>query len=160
MLYDLDNAPATMLPSQYSKYASTYTSTTSCNIGARAISQPYFIHNSTRLTLLTQYGVKGLTVSDTSDLDLVDLLPGNFHGRSICMGYNLAAIIRRWPTILIVQYAWLEEDPYSATSTNTITKTETFSGDPNLLIDLTTGRVVIAGHSHGKHYVLEPSGSL
>jgi len=156
-LYDLVNAPTTTLPSQHPKHTSTLALTASCHISARAISQPFFIQGSTRLTFLTEDGVKGMTIpNDVSELDPIDLLPGNFLGRSICMSYSLAAVIHFWPTILILQYAWPEEDPYSAVSRHTITKEETFTGYPSLHIDLSSGRVVISGDSRGKQYVLDP----
>ena len=81
-------------------------------------------------------------------------------GRHICMGYNLAAIIHLWPTILVLQYSWPEESSYSAVSRNIITKKEMFMGNPNLLFDLCSGRVVISGDSHAKQYLLEPSNLL
>lgn len=96
--------------------------------------------------------------NDVSELDLIELLPlaGKYLGDSICMNYNLAAVIHFWPTILILQFAWPEEDPYSIVSRHTITREGTFAGDPSLNIDLSSGRVVISGDGRGKQYVLEP----
>lgn len=131
----------------------------SCRINARAISQPFFIQSSTRLTFLTEDGVKGMTIpNDVSELDPICLLPGIFIGHSICMSYNLAALIHSWPTITILQYAWPEEDPYSTVSRSTITKVEGFTGDRSLLIDLSSGRVVISGdrRSNYKQHILDP----
>jgi hypothetical protein len=47
------------------------------------------------------------------ELDLIDLLPENISGSSICMSYNFAAVVHLWPTILILQYTWPDEDTYS-----------------------------------------------
>jgi hypothetical protein len=157
-LYDFANAPTTTLPSQYPHHTSTFTFTACRHIIVRAISQPFFIQSSTRLTFLTKDGVKGMTIpNDVSELDLIDLLPENIKGSFVCMSYNLAAVIHLWPTILILQYAWPEEDPYSAVSRNTITTEATFTGDPSLQIDPSSGRVVISGGSRSTQYILEPN---
>ena len=153
------NAPTTTLPSQFPQHYSSYTFTACRRIHARAISQPYFTHDSTRLTFLTENGVKGLTIHDpgASNLDLVNLLPGNFFGRFMCMSYNFGAVIDFWPIIIILQYAWPEGYPCSVVSRNTITRREMLGGDATLLIDLSSGRVVIYGSSHGIQYILDPS---
>ena len=103
-----------------------------------------------------------MTISDadTTQLDTAVLLPGNFLGRHICMGYNLGVMIYLWPTVLVLQYAWPEESSYSAVSRNIITQKEMFTGNPSLLIDLSSGRVVISGDRHTKQYLLEPSNLL
>jgi hypothetical protein len=120
-------------------------------------------HNLTsfaaRHGFLTKSGVKGMTIHDLGDsnLDFVDLLPGDYFGRFICMGYNFGAVIDFWPTIIILQYTWPEEHPYSAVSRNTITRREMLGGDAKLLIDLSSGRIVIYGNSHAIQYILDPS---
>lgn len=155
VLYDLTNAPTTTLPSQHHQY---YSSTASLFVHARAISQPYFLPNSTRLTFLTMDGVKGMSISDSADLKLepFDLLPGRFSGRFICMGYNFSAMIQSWPTITFLHYAWPEESPFSTFFKNTVSQQETFHGNPSLLLDLSSGRVVICGNNQNKQYILDP----
>jgi hypothetical protein len=157
-LYNLADLPTTTLPSLYPHHTSTFTFTASCHVIARVISQPFFLQNSTRLTFLTEDGVKGMTIpNDESEIDVIDLLPENISGLFTCMSYNLAAIIHIWPTILILQYGWPDEDPYSVVSRNSIVKDERIIGDPTLLIDPSSGRVVISGSSCSKQYVLEPN---
>ena len=76
------------------------------------------------------------------------------------MGYNVAAVIHFWPKILILQYTWPDDPDLAvsrkAISRNTITKDGTITGDPNLLIDESSGRVVISGNSHSKQHIWEP----
>ena len=155
VLYDLTNAPITTLPSEHQQY---YSPTASLLIQARAISQPYFLPDSTRLTFLTMNGVKGMTIANSrvSSLDPLDLLTGNFLGRFICMGYNFAALIHFWPAITILQYAWPEGNPYSTFFRHTISQQDRHFPDPILLIDSSSGRVVISGNSRNKQYMLEP----
>jgi hypothetical protein len=101
-----------------------------------------------------------MTIHDrlgASNLDFVDLLPGHYFGRFICMGYNFGAVIDFWPTIIILQYTWPEGHPYSVVSRNTITRRDMHGVDAKLLIDLSSGRVVIYGSSHAIQYILDPS---
>jgi len=70
-------------------------------------------------------------------------------------GLSVVYVIQSWPMILILQYTW-PDDPDLAVSRKTITKEETITGDPNLLIDESSGRVVISGNSQSKHFIWEP----
>jgi len=124
-----------------------------------AVSQPFFLSKGTRLTILTPNGVKGMTVPHSGDpkLDLVDLLSGDFVGDFVGMGYHFAAVIERWPAITFLQYAWPEERPDSTFFKNVLMGQESFIYDPTLLVDTSSGRVVICGHSQNKQYILGPS---
>jgi hypothetical protein len=126
-----------------------------------AVSQPFFCSKDIRLTILTPNGVKGMMVpySGHPKLDLVDLLPGDFFGEFVGMGYHFAAIIEHWPTIRFLQYAWPDSEERSDSTffKNVVTGQESFIYDPTLLIDTSSGRVVICGHSQNKQYILGPS---
>ena len=88
-------------------------------------------------------------------MDPINLVAGNFLGRFICMGYNIAAMIHFWPAITIFHYGWPEESTHSSFYKHTISQDKRFS-DPKVLIDLSSGRVVISGNNRDRQYVLEP----
>ena len=159
ILYDLVNAPTTTsLPSQHRQFEH-YSPTASLPAHVDAVSQPFFLSKDTRLTILTPNGVKGMTVPHSGDpkLDLVDLLPGDFFGDFVGMGYHFAAIVECWPIITFLQYAWPEERPVLTFFRNVVMGQESYIYDPTLLIDTSSGRVVICGHNQNKQYILGPS---
>lgn len=144
ILHDLhDASTTTTLPSQYQQQLSTRSSCPAqLPIGAHAISQPYLVHNSTRFTFLTMDCVKGFAFPDSGDykLEPIELFQGDFLGPLRCMGYHDAVSIRWWPTIIILQYAWPEERPYSTWSMHTLQKVK--HATSSVLIDSSSGRVI------------------
>jgi hypothetical protein len=154
ILYDLTDAPTTTLPSEVRQY---HPPTASLIVHVRAISQPYFLPDSTRLVFLSTNGIKGITIANSgSDLDLITLFTGNILSHFSCMGYNMAAMIHFWPAITIFHYAWPEENAHSSFYKHAILPQDKRFSDPNLFMDLSSGRVVVSGNSRDKQYVLDP----
>jgi hypothetical protein len=122
LLFDLNDAPLTTLSTIQRNQPPRQQAVASFRLFARAISQPYILHDSIRFSVLTRKGIKGFTIphSTTSpSLDCVDLLSGPINivsRRYAQLGYN-RAIICSLRERNMLQYAWPEEPSSSQTST-------------------------------------------
>jgi hypothetical protein len=63
------------------------------------------------------------------------------------MSYDSAAMVQFWPIVIIFQYSWPEEPSDPRVSQNTVVESDPFTFDPSIFINLSSGRVVVSGHS-------------
>lgn len=77
---------------------------------AEAISQPYFVRDSTCISVLTRNGASGVIVPHPDGvsrgvIELFDLWPTHLDTQNACISYN-HALVCCWPEITTLQYIW------------------------------------------------------
>ena len=113
----------------------------------RAISQPYFVHDSIRFSVLTNEGVKGLIVPHSSSvcktMNCVDLFSDKVISNYACVGYDRAVVCCSQPAeICMLRYTWPDEHLSSLVSHKNTIKTQYWS---HLLFDECSSRILIHG---------------
>lgn len=110
-LFNIDDAPVTTLdPSQYLRGMTEIESVAELSLYADTISQPYFLHDSTGISVLTRSGASGVIVPhpngvSRSEIKLVSLWPARLDTQNACVSYN-HALVCCWPEITTLQYVW------------------------------------------------------
>jgi hypothetical protein len=154
LLFDLDDASTTTLdPSHYHRHLTQTNPVAELSLFADAISQPYFLNHSTRFSLLTPYGVRGMIIptrmaplevqSSTSVFSPELILDTQY----ACIGYD-HALICCWPKLITLQYAWPDDSPCTLVAENLFHQTTCEDPDdsrwPDVLFDKSSGRIVLS----------------
>jgi len=78
-----------------------------------AFSRPYLVHDSIRISVLTDEGVKGFIIPRSRSvphiMDCVDLLSDPNFINSAHVGYDRAVVYNVPPNLAMLQYAWPDE---------------------------------------------------
>ena len=155
LLFDLRDAPVTdLLPTQRNQPPRQAALVQLC-LYADAISQPYLVHDSVRVTVLTDEGVKGLIIprsgSVPQTMDCVDLFSESVFSSSTRVGYD-RAVVCCFPVMSMLQYAWPEEHFSSVMPQKSTIQTHYWS---DILFDESSSRIVIGGGLLGIEAILD-----
>jgi hypothetical protein len=171
LLFDLEDASLTTLdPSHYHRHMTEFEPVAKLSLFADAISQPYFLNQSTRVSILTTHGVRGVVIPHTngilpSTIESIDLLSIPCLSTP-CLDMQYAwidydrAVICSWPELITLQYAWLEDRPRpDGLVTTKLIDQATCKGPgegrrPNVLGDGLSGRVVLSVYETKKVLLL------
>ena len=164
LLFDLEGASLTTLgPSQYNRHLTEFEPVATLSIFADAISQPYFFQHSTRISVLTRYGARGLVIPHSTDssrdaIEVIRLLSSKaLDTQYASIGYD-RALICSWPEFITLQYAWPEDIP-RALLAEKVVDLNTSEGPregrwPRVLFDHSSGRILLSVDTTKKELLL------
>lgn len=149
LLYDFTDAPTTnLLPSQHQHHISKFPYIDHLSFTVLANSQPYIVHNSIRITIMTFAGVKGVVIplSPGPDwrMESIDL-SGGFPRKYVQIGYNCVVSLQDWPVATILQYGWPDQPAPAVASRKTIVNSKGMDCEPTVCFDESSGRLVVSG---------------
>jgi hypothetical protein len=120
------------------------------------LSEPFFLCNSTRLTILTSNGVEGVIIPDKSDeFIFINLFMGEFNIQSVHLGYKFALFIHLWPKFTVLQFSWPDVCLSFHSISQRCLETEEldldfFGTSIALFVDISSGRILISGNTHNQ----------
>ena len=145
LLFDLRDAPETDLLATQRNQPPGQVALAQLRLYPDAISQPYLVHDSVRVTVLTDEGVKSLIIprsgSVPQTMDCVDLLSESIFNSGTHVGYD-RAVICRFPVMSMLQYAWPEDHSSLVLPQKSTIQTQYWS---DILFDESSSRIVIGG---------------
>jgi hypothetical protein len=164
LLFDLDDTPKTTLdPSQYRQHLTATNPVAQVSLAAYAVSQPHFLRDSTRISVLTTHGARGVVIPLSNGIsrgaiERINLFSTPFiDTQYACIGYD-HAVICSWPELITLQDAWPGDRVCGLVVRKPIDQT-TCEGPgegrkPNLLFDESSGCIVLSVRETKKPLVL------
>lgn len=157
-MFDLDVAPMTTLdPSQYHRHITRIAPVAHSHLYTDAVSQPYVLAHSTRISALTSDGVIGLNIPHSNNtIESVSLVDRrSLRNHYACIGYD-RAIICSGSKVTILKYAWPEDHPSVAEKDIDWTTSDGLNNHcwSNALFDESSGRILLSAHKTGEELLL------
>jgi hypothetical protein len=153
----------TLDPSQYHQHLTAINPVAQVSLAAYAVSEPHFLRDSTRISVLTTYGARGVFIPHSNGtsrgaIERINLFLTSFiDTQYACIGYD-RAVICSWPELITLQYAWPEDRVRGLVVRKPIDQT-TCEGPgegrrPNVLFDESSGCIVLAVRDTKKQLLL------
>jgi hypothetical protein len=153
----------TLDPSQYHHHLTAINSVAQVSLAAYAVSEPHFRRDSTRISVLTTHGARGVVIHHSNGIsrgaiEQINLFSTPFiDTQYACIGYD-RAVICSWPELITLQYAWPGDRVCGLVVTKLIDQA-TCEGPgegrrPNVLFDVSSGCIVLSVRQTKKQLLL------